>query len=129
MTDEQLDLIEKHMFLIGLLSGKYRGSNLHDEIRDEAQLALVQAAKDYDPGRGTTFKTYARKAIGWAIKDYFRRWDSMTRTQRKVFKETGEVKMIRRGRRPNPDKAMKSDPQQPIDVGALRKRLWMGGVL
>jgi DNA-directed RNA polymerase specialized sigma subunit len=47
--------------------------HLHDEFESEAMLALVRAARDFDPSRGFPFAAFARKSVRLAFLNLLRR--------------------------------------------------------
>jgi len=70
-------LILDNMDMIQSVVNKFvRGKNIPimaiEEMRDEAQLALVKAARSYDPSKGTAFTSWAYGMILHSIVNYLR---------------------------------------------------------
>lgn len=59
-------IVRRHFRRAGALVG-------YDDLDQEAALALVAAARDYDPGTVRSFPAYAANRIRWRIRDYLRR--------------------------------------------------------
>jgi RNA polymerase sigma factor (sigma-70 family) len=62
-----------------------------DELRSAAYLALVQAARTFDPARKVNFATYARHRIRGALRDYLRFWLSES------WRGEGSARLVCRG--------------------------------
>lgn len=75
---------------------KYLRIEVEDAI-GEAEIALVQAARRFDPNRGIPFKAWATRRIQGAIIDFARNQDPAGRHQRIKEKEGVETKAARRG--------------------------------
>lgn len=61
-------LIASHLALAENISARFRDSRIDpDDMRGEAQLALVRAATEYTPGAGVPFDRYARILITWHL--------------------------------------------------------------
>jgi RNA polymerase sigma factor for flagellar operon FliA len=58
-----------------------------DDIESAAMLGLVQAARDFDVGKGAAFNVYADRRIRGAIQDEARAVDVLTRDQRRAVKQ------------------------------------------
>lgn len=52
----------------------------HDDLYSAGLLGLLQALRNYDPGSGSSFETYARVRIRGAMLDELRRMDWVPRT-------------------------------------------------
>ena len=52
------------------LCGQYSLSDIADDLKQEGALALLSAAKTYDPSSGTKLLTYAAGAVRSAMSDY-----------------------------------------------------------
>ena len=69
------ELIEKHIENVTKAARHYyakvphgkRGLVTMDDLLSAGHLALVEAARDYDPEKGAAFGTYAYHRINWAI--------------------------------------------------------------
>lgn len=74
MTPEQAELADKNRKLVPFCVGnylktlRYKGAIDPDDLRGAGYIGLCKAATSYQPGRGTTFATYACRSIGWAIQ-------------------------------------------------------------
>ena len=124
MTPEQEALIESHLDLPKRITRRYYG-RYRDEIVDEARLALVMAANDYETSRGVPFEAYATIRIKWALGDLFRKYDNLPRTRRPFFKRVGEMPIVYRRSRLRREERPFVCPVVHIDAGAWRKGLWM----
>jgi len=66
-------LIERYLPLADKLARRYmHTSEPLDDLRQVARLGLVNAADRWDPGRGTTFSTFAVPTITGELRRYFR---------------------------------------------------------
>jgi RNA polymerase sigma factor (sigma-70 family) len=74
LNDEQRDLATRYLPLAESVATIYRDRHLvdRDEIRSAAYMALVEAARTYDPSRRVNFATFARHRIRGALRDYLR---------------------------------------------------------
>ncbi len=74
-----------------------------DDLNSAGLVGLLQALRNYDPGCGTSFESYARLRIRGAMLDELRRMDWVPRTvhekARKLQQVTGEIEQ-RLGRTP-----------------------------
>jgi DNA-directed RNA polymerase specialized sigma subunit len=124
VTPEQDLLIEDNIKLPEWLVSKYRGHRIYDEALDEARLALVIAAHEYNQAKGCSFKTFASQKIKWRVADYLRSIDIMSRNGRREYKATGERPYIHKTKA----KVTFTEKHQEWDAGALRKGCWMASV-
>ena len=62
---------------------------LNEDLRQEARLALCEAASRYDSSRGATFRTYADLRLRGAMLDAIRRWDTLSREHRREVTSAG----------------------------------------
>jgi len=62
-----------------------------DELEAEGVLALVAAAKRFDPGRGIKFKTFVAARVNGAFKDYLRKRDPLPQKPRKQLRDLNEA--------------------------------------
>lgn len=71
LTAEQQELVTQYIPLARSLTRplKLRGKRLRDEFDSAADMALVEAAQAFDPGRGVRFSTFARFRIIGALYD------------------------------------------------------------
>lgn len=92
---EQDDLIEQHLSLVGYhVSEVIRRVPAHvqrDELAAAGSLALVQAARAYDPDLGVPFARYAATRIRGAIVDELRSMDWATRGIRRRARRLTEL--------------------------------------
>ena len=85
--EEYLDLVESAVLRVaGSLPW------LHDDFCQDGALALalVQAAKRFNPARGVEFSTYAWRRVCGAIRDSMRRMDPLSRSHRRELRETDD---------------------------------------
>lgn len=59
-------IVRRHFRQAGALVG-------YDDLDQEAALALIAAARDYDPAVVRSFPAYAATRIRWRVRDYLRR--------------------------------------------------------
>jgi RNA polymerase sigma factor (sigma-70 family) len=74
LNDEQRELATRYLPIAETLANNYRIRQRleRDEIRSTAYMALVEAARTFDPARKVNFATYARHRIRGALRDYLR---------------------------------------------------------
>lgn len=74
---EQNRLILDHMDLPVSIAATYRGTEdiPFEDLKAEGMLGLVQAARNFDPSRGASFKTWAMKCVNGKILDFIKEWD------------------------------------------------------
>ena len=66
-------LIERHLYLVNLLSKKYINKGVEfEDIYQVASLALIYAIERYDINKGCEFSSFATPTIVGEIKKYFR---------------------------------------------------------
>ena len=66
-------LIERHMYLVNILSKKYMNKGVEfEDIYQVASLALIYAIDRYNPQKGYEFSSFATPTIMGEIKKYFR---------------------------------------------------------
>jgi RNA polymerase sigma factor (sigma-70 family) len=80
LTDEQRGLASRYLPMAESLAKAYRTRQRieREELRSAAYMALVQAARNFDPARNVNFATFARHRIRGALRDYQRRAMSET---------------------------------------------------
>jgi RNA polymerase sigma factor for flagellar operon FliA len=83
-TNTENDLVQQYLPLVGAILGRL-AMTLPDHVdQDDLQSAglvgLLQAVRNYDPGSGNSFETYARVRIRGAMLDELRRMDWVPRT-------------------------------------------------
>jgi RNA polymerase sigma factor (sigma-70 family) len=64
------ELVLQNLGLARWVAGRFKGHGVDlDDLLQEANLALIKAAKAYDPSRGIKFSTYAARAIRYELID------------------------------------------------------------
>jgi len=74
-----------------------------EDLFSAGVIGLINAARQYDPNRGASFKTYAYTNVRGAILDELRRQDFIPRNQRdrmKAFNEARSALEVKHGRPP-----------------------------
>jgi RNA polymerase sigma factor (sigma-70 family) len=74
LTDEQRGLASRYLPMADSLAKDFRSQQRieREELRSTAYMALVQAARTFDPSRKVNFATFARHRIRGALRDYLR---------------------------------------------------------
>jgi RNA polymerase sigma factor (sigma-70 family) len=74
LTDEQRGLASRYLPMAESLAKAYRSQQRieREELRSTAYMALVEAARTFDPARKVNFATFARHRIRGALRDYLR---------------------------------------------------------
>lgn len=69
-------LVRGNLALVGAVLREYRvRGDLYDELTSAGQLALVRCVRDYDPGYGARFSSYAFPSIQHAVREeLYRIW-------------------------------------------------------
>lgn len=101
LTEEERELVANHLDVANFaafmaMSGTrgYTGCYNYEDLKAVAHYALCVAAKDFDPSRGYTFRTYAsRKAQGY-IQHALRDTSRMVKVPRSVFKYRDQVRQL-----------------------------------
>jgi RNA polymerase sigma factor for flagellar operon FliA len=83
-THTENDLVQQYLPLVSAILGRL-AMTLPDHVdQDDLQSAglvgLLQALRNYDPGSGNSFETYARVRVRGAMLDELRRMDWVPRT-------------------------------------------------
>jgi RNA polymerase sigma-B factor len=90
-------LIERHMYLVSILSKKYMNKGVEfEDIYQVASLALIYAIDRYNPEKGYEFSSFATPTIMGEIKKYFRDkvWTlKVPRRIQELSKKVNEVKL------------------------------------
>ncbi|MBR9702139.1 FliA/WhiG family RNA polymerase sigma factor [Candidatus Pacearchaeota archaeon] len=63
-----------------------------EDLVEDGALGLLNALEGYDSSKGTKFKTYAERKIGWAIQDGLREMDWASRSVRNNTKKIENTK-------------------------------------
>jgi RNA polymerase sigma factor for flagellar operon FliA len=69
------ELVRQHLPAARRLARRVAGwdrPELRDDVEQEAALALVEAVRDYDPGRGVPFASYALWRVHCRVVDFLR---------------------------------------------------------
>lgn len=78
------DLVQQYLPLVSAILGRLAMTLPdhvdHDDLRSAGLVGLLQALRNYDPGSGNSFETYARVRIRGAMLDELRRMDWVPRT-------------------------------------------------
>ena len=100
------DLVESNLSFVVKIAGEYRNLGLpFEDLLNEGNIGLIQAAHRYDHRRGTKFITYAiwwiRKSILKALSQHsslvriptyqMKKFRSIRNTEKKLFRELGRV--------------------------------------
>jgi len=74
LTDDQRGLASRYMPMARQLAQRWYSNwpAEHDELQSTAYMALVEAARTFDPSRKVGFGTYARHRIRGALRDFER---------------------------------------------------------
>jgi RNA polymerase sigma-B factor len=81
----EAELLQWHSPLAMQLATRFiRQGEAPDDLRQVALLALLRALRNYDPGRGVEFSTYAVPSIVGALKRHFRDRGWLVRPPRRV---------------------------------------------
>jgi len=92
----QEELVQSHLRLARSLARRFaHHGEPTDDLEQVAMLALVKAAKRFDPGRDTRFATYATSSILGELKRHFRDKTWMLRVPRSVQETYLSVKQAR----------------------------------
>lgn len=94
--DEQDQLVVDYLPLVNYILGRLT-INLPPQIDREdlfsaGVIGLINAARNFDPDRGASFKTYAYTNVKGAILDELRRQDFVPRTQRDRIRALTEAR-------------------------------------
>jgi len=91
-------LIERHLYLVNLLSKKYINKGVDfEDIYQVASLALIYAIERYDIEKGYEFSSFATPTIIGEIKKYFRDKVWTLRVPRRIqelSKKINEAKLV-----------------------------------
>jgi len=84
--DDRSQLIREHMSLVNLVVQRMvpqvPSFMTKDDMTSAAMVGLVDAAKKYDPSKGTKFRTFAEYRIRGAVYDEMRKLDWFSRSLR-----------------------------------------------
>jgi RNA polymerase sigma factor for flagellar operon FliA len=83
-THTENDLVQQYLPLVSSILGRLAMTLPdhvdHDDLRSAGLVGLLQALRNYDPGSGNSFETYARVRVRGAMLDELRRMDWVPRT-------------------------------------------------
>jgi RNA polymerase sigma factor for flagellar operon FliA len=83
-THTENDLVQQYLPLVSAILGRLAMTLPdhvdQDDLRSAGLVGLLQALRNYDPGSGNSFETYARVRIRGAMLDELRRMDWVPRT-------------------------------------------------
>ena len=89
------DVIGRHLPLVRSMVKRYRGEYAEeDDLFQVGCIGLLKALRGFDPGRGTSFATYAVRVIAGEIKMYLRGQGSV-KYSRAVKQQASRVKRVR----------------------------------
>lgn len=72
---------------VSSLHGRVPPASDPDDLFGAALLGLAESINRYDPDKKASLKTFAKKRMVGAVKDELRRYDPLTRGQRKRFRD------------------------------------------
>jgi RNA polymerase sigma factor for flagellar operon FliA len=98
-THIENDLVQQYLPLVSAILGRLAMTLPdhvdHDDLQSAGLIGLLQALRNFDPGSGNSFETYARVRIRGAMLDELRRMDWVPRTihekARKIQRTMGEL--------------------------------------
>jgi RNA polymerase sigma-B factor len=83
----QDEVVVLHMGLARAIAVRYRGRGIaDDDLTQAASMALLKAARNFDPGRGVEFLSYAVVTMKGEVKRQFRDFGWMVRPPRPIQK-------------------------------------------
>lgn len=88
----QDEVVVMHMGLARAIAARYRGRGMAEEdLTQAAAVALLKAARKYDPSRGVEFLSYAVVTMKGEVKRQFRDFGWMVRPPRPIQKLQADV--------------------------------------
>lgn len=88
----QDEVVVLHMGLARAIAARYRGRGIADEdLVQAASMALIKAARNFDPDNGAEFLSYAVVTMKGEVKRQFRDFGWMVRPPRPIQKMQAEV--------------------------------------
>jgi RNA polymerase sigma-B factor len=88
----QDEVVVLHMGLARAIAARYRGRGIaEDDLVQAATMALLKAARNYDPGHGSAFLSYAVVSMKGEVKRQFRDYGWMVRPPRSLQKLQADV--------------------------------------
>jgi len=125
-TPTENDLVQQYLPLVSAILGRLAMTLPdhvdHDDLQSAGLVGLLQALRNYDPGSGNSFETYARVRIRGAMLDELRRMDWVPRTvhekARKIQQTMGELEQ-KLGRSPTEAQVAKAMGLSASDYAKL----------
>lgn len=125
-THTENDLVQQYLPLVSAILGRLAMTLPdhvdHDDLQSAGLVGLLQALRNYDPGSGNSFETYARVRIRGAMLDELRRMDWVPRTvhekARKIQQTMAELEQ-KLGRTPTEAQVAKAMGLSPTDYAKL----------
>ena len=91
-TRLQNEVVVMHMGLARAIAARYRGRGIaDDDLVQAATMALLKAARNFDPSNGAEFLTYAVVTMKGEVKRQFRDFGWMVRPPRPIQKMQADV--------------------------------------
>jgi RNA polymerase sigma-B factor len=88
----QDEVVVLHMGLARAIAARYRGRGIDDaDLAQAASIALLKAARNFDPALGVEFLSYAVVTMKGEVKRQFRDFGWMVRPPRPIQKLQGDV--------------------------------------
>jgi len=88
----QDEVVVLHMGLARAIAARYRGRGIaDDDLTQAASMALLKAARNFDPTRGVEFLSYAVVTMKGEVKRQFRDYGWMVRPPRSIQKLQSDV--------------------------------------
>ena len=88
----QDEVVVLHMGLARAIAARYRGRGIaDDDLTQAASMALLKAARSFDPTRGVEFLSYAVVTMKGEVKRQFRDYGWMVRPPRSIQKLQSDV--------------------------------------
>jgi len=88
----QDEVVVMHMGLARAIAARYRGRGIADEdLVQAASMALIKAARNFDPDNGAEFLSYAVVTMKGEVKRQFRDFGWMVRPPRPIQKMQADV--------------------------------------
>ncbi len=88
----QDEVVVLHMGLARAIAARYRGRGIaDDDLSQAASMALLKAARSFDPSRGVEFLSYAVVTMKGEVKRQFRDFGWMVRPPRPIQKLQADV--------------------------------------
>jgi len=103
--DLQTELYQQNVRLIEWVARKYISLFDLDDLKQEAAIAMMEAAKEYSPEVGTTFATFAINAMSWKLYKYIQDYSTVIRIPYNTRAEimhgdpAADTKLLRTARR------------------------------